>query len=99
MAASPDQRFSSQTGPSTWKYLKIRLFTMPHSAFSIQRKDRMVGLDGTAKGRMKITLSQRIQRCRSEERRVGNECVSTCRSRWSQAHKTKKTYTISEKIL
>src|SRR3546814_7668001 len=22
----------------------------------------------------------------SEERRVGNECVSTCRSRWSQYH-------------
>src|SRR3546814_14934536 len=24
-----------------------------------------------------------IQRIRSEERRVGKECVSTCRSRWS----------------
>src|SRR3546814_16971839 len=23
---------------------------------------------------------------RSEERRVGDECVSTCRSRWSQLH-------------
>src|SRR3546814_11024645 len=27
---------------------------------------------------------------RSEERRVGNECVSTCRSRWSQTNETKK---------
>src|SRR3546814_19979791 len=27
--------------------------------------------------------------CRSEERRVGKECVSTCRSRWSPYH-TKK---------
>src|SRR3546814_20952089 len=27
---------------------------------------------------------------RSEERRVGKECVSTCRSRWSQYH-SKKT--------
>src|SRR3546814_19949613 len=25
-------------------------------------------------------------RTRSEERRVGNECVSTCRSRWSPIH-------------
>src|SRR3546814_12054751 len=25
-------------------------------------------------------------RIRSEERRVGKECVSTCRSRWSQYH-------------
>src|SRR3546814_13114609 len=24
------------------------------------------------------------KRCRSEERRVGQECVSTCRSRWSR---------------
>src|SRR3546814_13495398 len=27
---------------------------------------------------------------RSEERRVGKECVSTCRTRWSQYHKKKK---------
>src|SRR3546814_14541269 len=26
------------------------------------------------------------QQWRSEERRVGKECVSTCRSRWSQSH-------------
>src|SRR3546814_16604305 len=28
---------------------------------------------------------------RSEERRVGKECVSTCRYRWSRYHKKKKT--------
>src|SRR3546814_12358375 len=28
---------------------------------------------------------------RSEERRVGKECVSTCRSRWSPYHDTKKS--------
>src|SRR3546814_16374831 len=27
---------------------------------------------------------------RSDERRVGKECVSTCRSRWAPFHKTKK---------
>src|SRR3546814_15241431 len=27
---------------------------------------------------------------RSEERRVGKECVSTCRSRWSRLHSTEK---------
>src|SRR3546814_17279270 len=31
-----------------------------------------------------------IKRSRSEERRVGNECVSTCRSRWSPYHSKKK---------
>src|SRR3546814_12966784 len=28
---------------------------------------------------------------RSEERRVGKECVSTCRCRWSPGHEQKKT--------
>src|SRR3546814_19166159 len=27
-----------------------------------------------------------VNHCRSEERRVGKECVSTCRSRWSPYH-------------
>src|SRR3546814_2183042 len=31
-----------------------------------------------------ITVARRLKR--SEERRVGNECVSTCRSRWSPYH-------------
>src|SRR3546814_14787154 len=44
-------------------------------------------------------LTQRIGKCRaptrhpsgrSEERRVGKECVSTCRSRWSPYHSKKK---------
>src|SRR3546814_14267992 len=30
---------------------------------------------------------------RSEERRVGKECVSTCRSRWSPYHENKKKTT------
>src|SRR3546814_17985569 len=31
---------------------------------------------------------------RSEERRVGNECVRTCRCRWSPYHSKKKKMTI-----
>src|SRR3546814_12872555 len=31
-----------------------------------------------------------VRRLRSEERRVGKECVSTCRSRWSPYHHEKK---------
>src|SRR3546814_16381555 len=31
-------------------------------------------------------LRARIRSGRSEERRVGKECVSTCRSRWSPYH-------------
>src|SRR3546814_17941536 len=42
--------------------------------------------------RAAITLFAMHGRChRSEERRVGKECVSTCRSRWSPYHSNKKT--------
>src|SRR3546814_16213810 len=34
--------------------------------------------------------------CRSEERRVGKECVSTCRSRWSPDPYKKKTETLNK---
>src|SRR3546814_7862238 len=33
-----------------------------------------------------LTIRCRRRRRRSEERRVGKECVSTCRSRWSPYH-------------
>src|SRR3546814_12996413 len=32
---------------------------------------------------------------RSEERRVGKECVSTCRSGWSPLHEKKKKHSIA----
>src|SRR3546814_19929569 len=39
----------------------------------------VAGLDLLAHGRLDFEA-------RSEERRVGKECVSTCRSRWSRYH-------------
>src|SRR3546814_4031178 len=37
-----------------------------------------------------VELLEMIDVDRSEERRVGKECVSKCRSRWSPYHKKKK---------
>src|SRR3546814_14315873 len=37
-----------------------------------------------------ITDRKTTEILRSEERRVGKECFSTCRSRWSPIHKQKK---------
>src|SRR3546814_13385448 len=44
-------------------------------------------------------MRQSIEAVRSEERRVGKECVSTCRSRWAPYHskKTTRTYAIYRK--
>src|SRR3546814_12074174 len=51
---------------------------MPEADIQVSTMNGLVLLTGTVK--------------RSEERRVGKECVSTCRSRWSPYHsKTKKT--------
>src|SRR3546814_13858112 len=55
---------------------------------------RMVLLGVSRKGwRGWVSLmAARMKRIgRSEERRVGKECVSTCRSRWSPYHYKKKT--------
>src|SRR3546814_13605748 len=41
--------------------------------------------DRTAAGRVEIIAGDAKLK-RSEERRVGKECVSTCRSRWSPYH-------------
>src|SRR3546814_17550844 len=41
------------------------------------------------------STSSSTRPARSEERRVGKECVSTCRSRWSPHHSNKKQQTHS----
>src|SRR3546814_18133106 len=37
---------------------------------------------GTVQSNEEILVKTNLREMRSEERRVGNECVSTCRSRW-----------------
>src|SRR3546814_11168025 len=50
--------------------------------------DREVGELSSADQAREITFTDRetAKKARSEERRVGKECVSTCRSRWSPYH-------------
>src|SRR3546814_13114357 len=47
--------------------------------------DDIFGLAGKARAQHRV-LRRPAARARSEERRVGNECLSTCRSRWSPYH-------------
>src|SRR6202043_880753 len=54
----------SQFGPSSPVNLKISVLITPHSGLSMKRTDRMVGIEGTAQGRMNSTDSHLIQeRC------------------------------------
>src|SRR3546814_17821022 len=50
------------------------------------RRLRHEASDGGRSARWRSNLGEGAEKChrtRSEERRVGTECVSTCRSRWS----------------
>src|SRR3546814_14800942 len=71
-------------GPWTRAYLAIRLGRDP-DAFP----DSDIGLlraAGVATPRELRQPAEAWRPYRSEERRVGKECVSTCRSRWSPYH-------------
>src|SRR3546814_20315589 len=61
------------------------------AAESIQQEDAERMAAKLAKGQFDMNdlrgqLAQMRRMGRSEERRVGKECVSTCRSRWSPYH-------------
>src|SRR6059058_2592208 len=58
----------SQLGPSAPVSRKIVLLITPHSGLSMKRTDRMVGIEGTAHGRMNSTDSALIhQRSRTKK--------------------------------
>src|SRR3546814_1938987 len=63
--------------------------TSPYSSHSISEIAVQLQLVGPAPliaaGHSISEIAVQLQR-RSEERRVGKECVSTCRSRWSPYH-------------
>src|SRR3546814_20890696 len=54
-----------------------------------ERYERKNASDGSPMFNLKAANRERIGR--SEERRVGKECVSTCSSRWSPVHEKKTT--------
>src|SRR3546814_19473789 len=65
---------------------------------------RVIGLDSSACSALMLTPGSTSAKVldeltieRSEERRVGKECVSTCSSRWSPYHKKKKNRTKNNK--
>src|SRR3546814_12362177 len=50
------------------------------------RIDETLWIEGADRARAGLAIAAGIRPQRSEERRVGKECVSTCRSRWSPYH-------------
>src|SRR3546814_13746732 len=58
----------------------------PYSFFNAVSSDPPVVMFSSGHGRGTDPRKDSQRNARSEERRVGKECVSTCRSRWSPYH-------------
>src|SRR3546814_13285906 len=55
---------------------------------ALERHDALIALAACrlVEGDRQESLAEQGEEGRSEERRVGKECVSTCRSRWTPYH-------------
>src|SRR3546814_1453478 len=88
-AAAAEGYFASQA--ERWDAIRSLHISENEVEAAIQRAlagrdiGRLVDV-GTGTGRMIELFAGRATEVRSEERRVGKECVSTCRSRWSPYH-------------
>src|SRR3546814_15901225 len=79
-------------------YAKARVDGAPRDSVDAYFAMRKVSIGpGRVAGQPAILLNNKplfqhgtLDQGRSEERRVGKECVSTCRSRWSPYHYKKK---------
>src|SRR3546814_17757014 len=90
--------FRSRTAIAIHQYMRAvplqGLYSTAHSKHRCPEDVEFVDIfhradaDAEAESRLAdLHLQNRAaRRCRSEERRVGKECVSTCRSRWSPYH-------------
>src|SRR3546814_2894859 len=52
----------------------------------VAEPDGVIGKQRSKRAARRKVGGERLNEPRSEERRVGKECVSTCRSRWSPYH-------------
>src|SRR3546814_11412694 len=66
-------------------YLLARFFELDRGDLRANLWSTLLGLGPTGM-LISMLLGYALVVIRSEERRVGKECVSTCRSRWSPSH-------------
>src|SRR3546814_18389424 len=88
--------WSSDVCSSDLRIVRDDVFTSIHiEEFEVMARDTKLGQEEITRdipnvGEDALRNLDEAGMVRSEERRVGKECVSTCRSRWSPYHKKKK---------
>src|SRR3546814_20179574 len=75
----------------------VATFALAYLATKLTEPLRLVGTIAVTPKLAKWLKYRKDAKDRSAERRVGKECVSTCRSRWSQDHEQKNHMTIKTK--
>src|SRR3546814_15771061 len=78
--------FSAMLAISFMKLILVASIAL--AAYLVSSAERTSML--TTRSWLRLNGAYRRRSVRSEERRVGKECVSTCRSRWSPYHEKKK---------
>src|SRR3546814_13503507 len=95
MPAELRRSITFDNGTEFNRYQRIASQLGLHAYFCDPRAPWQKGGVENAIGRLRRNLPRKTNlddlSARSEERRVGKECVSTCRSRWSPYHYKKKT--------
>src|SRR3546814_15647837 len=82
---SADKTTYSEFGPA-WRSALVTK-NMEHHCLSLLRFiRRRADKNSSASRRIVLQTVANAKWSRTEERRVGKECVSTCRSRWSPSH-------------
>src|SRR3546814_14570233 len=86
---SSDLSYKTHAVLSRYPMSELALFTPPFENHQPLSESPASGTneDGQEQG---LSAPPVLVRPRSEEHRVGKECVSTCSSRWSPYHKKKK---------
>ena len=60
--------------------------TLPNLNFTVARRADVAYLAANGFTKNRLPIQWELLQPRSEERRVGKECISLCRSRWSPYH-------------
>src|SRR3546814_1190814 len=72
----------------SWRQIGVKLFTKPSQREVLRNRifagDTVMAIWYGSENGIPTSYSSPEAFVRSEERRVGKECVSTCRSRWSR---------------